>query len=496
METSHDLVGLPLYRCDDARAIDAAAIAGGTPAFELMTRAGTAAFACLRQRWPHGQRLGVLCGAGNNGGDGYVVARLARAVGMDVRLAALAPAGPEPAKRAAAEWVAAGGRIEAPDSLAWLGDCDVLIDALFGIGLSRGAVGEGARLIDAINASDVPVLALDVPSGLDADHGRAQGACVRATRTLSFITAKRGLYTGRARDWCGVLDVADLDVAATAFAQRAPCAQRFTPEALRRWLPPRARAAHKGAHGHVLAIGGDHGYAGAIRLCAEGALRVGAGLVSVGTRAEHVAAMLVARPEAMVQAVEDADALRAFAARADVLALGPGLGQSAWGRECWETALTLDRPLVLDADALNLLARAPRALSDAVLTPHPGEAARLLETSVAQIEADRFAAVEALAARYASVVVLKGAGTLVAGPRRLTAVIDAGNPGMASGGMGDVLTGVIAGLRAQGLDAFDAACAGALLHAAAGDAAAQEGGERGMLASDLFSYLRRGANPA
>ena len=495
MELRPTEFGLPLYRCEDARAIDAAAIAGGVAAFELMRRAGAAAFTLLQRQWPQARRICVVCGSGNNGGDGYVLARLARAVGMDVRVVALAPARPPEAQRAAAEWIDAGGRIESAAADMSLRDCDVLVDALFGIGLARAPEGEAARLTDAMNAAGVPILALDVPSGLDADRGQAPGVCVRATRTLSFIAAKRGLYTGGAREWCGIVEVDDLDVLPASFAAREPSALRLRPEALAHWLRPRARNAHKGAHGHVLAVGGDHGYAGAIRLCAEAALRVGAGLVSVATRADHVAAMLATRPEAMVRAAEDAAALQALAVRADVLALGPGLGQGTWGRECFDAAVTMDRPLVLDADALNLLACVPRPMSNAVLTPHPGEAARLLGTSVAQIEADRFASAQALAQRYDAVIVLKGAGTLVSAPGHRTAVIDAGNPGMASGGMGDVLTGVVAALRAQGLAAFDAACAGTLLHAAAGDVAAGEGGERGLLASDLFPYLRRLANP-
>jgi hydroxyethylthiazole kinase-like uncharacterized protein yjeF len=245
----------------------------------------------------------------------------------------------------------------------------------------------------------------------------------------------------------------------------------------------------------VLAVGGDHGYGGAIRLCAEAALRSGAGYVSVATRAEHVAALLAARPEAMVRAVEDAAALRASLVRSDVIALGPGLGKETWGRALAEAAFHADRPKVIDADGLNLLAASPRGIGDAILTPHPGEAARLLGTDVASIERDRYAAAQSIAARYRACVVLKGAGSIVAAPDRIPFVIDAGNPGMASAGMGDVLTGVIAALRAQGLSSFDAAVAGALLHAAAGDAAARRDGERGLLASDLFPHLRVLANP-
>lgn len=268
------------------------------------------------------------------------------------------------------------------------------------------------------------------------------------------------------------------------------------PDALPAWLPPRPRDSHKGANGHVLCIGGDHGSGGAIVLCAQAALRTGAGLASVATRAAHVPALLARQPEAMAHAVESADALAPLFARASIIAIGPGLGQGAWGRAMLAAALAASKPLVLDADALNLLAAAPRALpAGTILTPHPGEAARLLDSDIASVQGDRNAAALALLQRYGAVVVLKGAGTIVAAPGRIPRVVAAGNPGMATGGMGDLLTGVIAALRAQGLDAFDAASCGALLHAHAGDLAAREDGMRGLLPSDLLPWLHRCANP-
>lgn len=268
------------------------------------------------------------------------------------------------------------------------------------------------------------------------------------------------------------------------------------PDALPAWLPPRPRDSHKGANGHVLCIGGDHGSGGAIVLCAQAALHAGAGLASVATRAAHVPPLLARQPEAMAHAIESADALAPLFARATVIAIGPGLGQDAWGRAMLGAALAEAKPLVLDADALNLLAAAPRALpAGTILTPHPGEAARLLGTDVAAVQSDRNAAALALVQRHGVVVVLKGAGTLVVAPGRAPRIVAAGNPGMATGGMGDLLTGVVAALRAQGLDAFDAASCGALLHAHAGDLAAREGGMRGLLPSDLLPWLRRCANP-
>jgi ADP-dependent NAD(P)H-hydrate dehydratase / NAD(P)H-hydrate epimerase len=255
-------------------------------------------------------------------------------------------------------------------------------------------------------------------------------------------------------------------------------------------LPARARDAHKGDNGHVLAIGGDHGTAGAIRLCGEAALRTGAGLVSVATRAENLLALNAARAELMAHAVHGPQELQSLLERATVLAVGPGLGQSAWGHALWLTALDSGKPLVLDADGLNLLAREGRQFhTPAVMTPHPGEAARLLASTTAEIQKDRFAAARSLAKRYGAVVVLKGSGSLIADPDGRLDVCTWGNPGMATGGMGDLLTGVIAALMAQGCNAWQAACMGVGLHARAGDIAARDG-ERGLLASDLLQPLR------
>ncbi|MBP6626215.1 MAG: NAD(P)H-hydrate dehydratase [Arenimonas sp.] len=488
---------LPLYRPAQVRAMDERAMREfGLSAQELMARAGAAAWRLLRQRWPQAHTVGVACGPGNNGGDGYVLARLARAAGCKVQVVALPGQGPRtPEARAAlADWRAEGGSVLAFDG--HLPPADVWVDALFGTGLARPPVDAAQAIIERMNASRVPVLALDVPSGLDADTGHAPGASVRATVTLSFVAAKRGLYTGMARDLDGDVRLDRLDLPIGAFDDVPMAARLCLPGGLARWLAPRHANAHKGEHGHVLCIGGEEGMGGAVRLCAEGALRAGAGLASVATRRSGVAALVAARPEAMTHAVEDAGALVPLIARATVLAVGPGLGQGDWGRALFAAALASGKPLVLDADALNLLAERPQAVPQALLTPHPGEAARLLGCDRNAVQADRFGAVERLAQRYGCTVVLKGAGTLVAAPGETVAVIGAGNPGMATGGMGDVLSGVIAALIAQQLPPFQAAVAGALLHSAAGDAAAKVGGERGLLPSDLFEPLRRLANPA
>jgi NAD(P)H-hydrate epimerase len=310
----------------------------------------------------------VFCGPGNNGGDGLVLARLAREAGWQVRVGVLAGRGTPESNRAADEWRRSGGQTESIDA-GLLAEAELVIDALFGIGLTRAPEAEAAAAITAVNAAAVPVLALDVPSGLDADRGCAPGMAVRATHTISFIAHKCGLHTGRARAQCGPIELATLELNPATRCPPRPASMLLDAAQLAHWLPRRARDAHKGHHGHVLAIGGDHGLCGAIRLCAEAALRCGAGYVAVATRSEHVAALVGARPEALVSAVEDGGALQAALARSSVVAIGPGLGQGAWGRELFQVALQAGQPLVLDADALNLLAQAPRKLPDAILTP-------------------------------------------------------------------------------------------------------------------------------
>lgn len=497
-----------LFDAAGLRAIETAASAELGDPYALMRRAGEAAWRELLHHWPRAFHLLVVCGPGNNGGDGYVLATQALLSGRQaqvLRLPGHAPRG-ELAQRAAAAYAAAGGAVvefdDGQDKIE--AKAELIVDALFGIGLSRAPDAGSAALIEAINAHAAPVFALDAPSGVDADRGHAYPSAVFALRTLEFIAPKTGLRTGAALDHCGALSLACLDLPATLY--RIPeVAHGLRAEDLPRWLSPRRRDSHKGRNGRVLCIGGDHGHGGALLLCAQAALRSGAGLLDAATRQAHVAPMLARLPEAMPRAVEAADgrfdaaadeSLDDAIAAAGVIAIGPGLGQAGWGKQLFARALAAGRPLLLDADALNLLAAEPRAVpGDCILTPHPGEAARLLGSDSARVQADRFGAARALVERYRCVVVLKGAGTLVAAPAHGLRVIGAGNPGMAVGGMGDVLSGVIAALRAQGLEAFDAASAGALLHSAAGDDAARDGGERGLLPSDLMPWLRRRANP-
>jgi len=484
-----------LFDSAAARALDAQASAlAAEGGWDLMSQAGQVAWQCLLQHWPQAQRIGVVVGASHNGGCGLVLARHALQAGREVRVVALPGRPPSTAlaQRAASDFSAAGGSVIDFDGA--LPQADIWVDALFGLGFDRAPEGSAQALIVALTTQAAPVLALDVPSGVDADRGAVPGVAVRAALTLQFIVAHRGLYTGDALDHCGQKHLAPLQVPAAAWQGVAPAAEHWTQARLPALLPPRRANTHKGESGHVLCVGGNHGSGGAIAMAAEAALRAGAGLLSLGTRRDHVGPLLARLPEAMTHALEDSDALPALLDKAKVVAIGPGLGQDEWARALFARVLASPRPLVLDADALNLLAQDPRALPAAILTPHPGEAARLLGCSTADVQSDRYTAAQALAERFHAVVVLKGAGSIVAAPGQRPRLIAAGNPGMAVGGMGDLLTGIIASLRAQGLAAFDAAAAGALLHALAGDRAAADGA-RGLLPTDLLAPLRRLANP-
>lgn len=483
-----------LYTVAQLRELDARAIAGGVPAEELMRRAGLGAWQVASTQWPGAKRVLVLCGAGNNAGDGYVVAARARAEGREVRLLTLGDSTRLGAAAAAMrkQYLDAGGKEERyADALP---ESDLIVDALIGIGLDRPLQAEWLKAVQAVNAASVPVLSLDIPSGLNADDGHEMGAAVRADVTVTFIALKAGLLTGAGPECTGLLRFDDLRLPATLSQGLKPRALRMRSAGMReRSLPRRARNAHKNDYGNVLVVGGDHGTGGAVRLAAEAALRCGAGLVSVATRASHVSGLLAGLPEAMVQGVENTDQLAPLLARASVVAIGPGLGRGDWGRMLLKQVLTAHVPLVVDADALNLLAEAAHKHGRWILTPHPGEAGRLLGMDTATVQRERYACAERIAERFDAVAVLKGAGTLVAASGEATAVCTAGNPGMAAPGMGDVLTGVIAALVAQGLPLSAAAQLGVYVHAAAGDLAARQG-ERGLMARDLMEPLRNLVN--
>ncbi|HSG62666.1 MAG TPA: NAD(P)H-hydrate dehydratase, partial [Pseudomonadales bacterium] len=416
----------------------------------------------------------VVCGAGNNAGDGYVLARLAHADGK--RVAVINMFNPEKLKGDAAtayrDLLSTGITATAYSSAAFAG-IDVIVDALFGTGLDRDIAGECCDLITAINCSEAGVLSIDIPSGLNGDTGKSVNYVVHADVSCTFIGLKRGMFTGDGLAVSGEILFDNLGVPEAVYQSIGkPVATRLNLDNLSDVLKPRQRNSHKGHFGHVLVVGGDTGYLGAARMAAEAAARVGAGLVSIATRQSHACMLSTIRPEIMAHGVETLDELMPLIRRATVIAIGPGLGQSEWAKLLFARVLESDLPLVLDADALNLLAAEDHALQNWVITPHPGEAARLLRTDSKTIQADRYQAINLLHEKYHGPVVLKGCGSLIADNQGDVFICDAGNPGMSSGGMGDVLTGVIAGLIAQGIEINQATKLGVCLHARAADRAA------------------------
>ena len=481
----------PLYTTAQVRELDRLAIEeAGIPGYTLMTRAGEACWTVLRAQWPAARSLAVFCGAGNNGGDGFVIGRLALEAGWQVQLFQLGDAArmPSDAQQARDAFLSAGGEVQAFTGNTAI-EAEVIVDALLGTGVDRPLQGLWRSAIEMMTAATVPVLAVDVPSGLQADTGTVAGVAIHADQTVTFIGRKAGLYTGAAADHCGNITFADLGVPADILKRVPVAASLLRQPPLGQLASPRLRNSHKGQYGHVLVIGGDHGMAGAARLAGEAALRSGAGMVSLATRPEHAALLAAACPELMCHGVDTARALKTLLKSADVLLIGPGLGRTAWAQSLLSAVLETSQSRVIDADALNCMAGQAQPFDRQVLTPHPGEAARLLDQTVAEVQSDRFAAARAIARQYGGTTVLKGAGTLIQPAEGAPVVCAAGNPGLATAGSGDVLAGVIAALIAQGLDVEAAAVAGVCVHACAGDIAANEG-ERGLMARDVIAALR------
>nr|WP_136850874.1 NAD(P)H-hydrate dehydratase [Ferrimonas sediminicola]TKB51375.1 NAD(P)H-hydrate dehydratase [Ferrimonas sediminicola] len=467
----------------------------GVLMWSLMEEAGQRAWQLFRERWPEAKEVAVVCGRGNNAGDAYVLARNALAEGMAVRVLQIQPERllKGDAKIAQQQFLDAGGRIEVAEACR-LADATHIVDGLLGTGFEGELRPEFLEMINAINGSDAKVLALDLPSGLNGDNGYVAEAVVEADVTLTFVGVKQGLLTGMAVGCCGDIVLAPLAIG-DAMATQVRCdAAKISYADYVHYLGPRKPDSHKGDHGRIAVIGGNHGMPGAVRLASEAALRSGAGLVSIISRYENLPLIQAGRPELMLWGSDIADMeVYQRVSWGQVVLCGPGLGSGDWAYHMWRVALNSERPLVMDADALNLLAKNPQKRDNWVLTPHPGEAARLLGVETVEVQRDRFKAVRELQDRYGGVVLLKGAGTLIYdGDSMLVAPV--GNPGLATGGSGDVLSGIIASLLAQGLPLLDAAACGVCLHGEAADMAA-EGGQRGMLASDLMPYVRQLVNP-
>ena len=485
-----------LYRAEQVRALDNIAIKEhGIPGFTLMRRAAKAAFEVLLKCYPETEKITVFCGTGNNGGDGYAMASIAKQQGIDVEVIQCGDAekisGDALQARCLAEQDGAIITPYQPDTVIQLG---IIIDAILGTGLAGDVRGDAAVVIDTINAAEMPVLSIDIPSGLCSDSGRVLGKTVYADHTVSFIGLKQGLFTAAGPGYTGIVHFDDLSVPADVFSRFAASSEKLALGTLKASWEPRKATAHKGKFGHVMVTGGDSGMAGAAAMASQAALRVGAGLTSCATRPEHIPAIISRCPEVMVHGVTSGQELEFLLDMPSVIVIGPGLGQRPWGEQLLQKVLIQDCPLVVDADALNIIAAGKLgnrvSRENWILTPHPGEAARLLGCSTTEIEQDRFFAVTTLQEKYGGAVILKGAGTLIAdSDHSIPALCAYGNPGMATGGMGDILSGVLGGLMAQGHTPSQAARLGVCLHASAGDLAAADG-VRGMAATDLIQHLR------
>ena len=479
-----------IYSREQVRELDRIAIDDfNIPSFSLMQRAAESAFNEIRSVWPKANHIIVLAGTGNNGGDGYLVACLGLAAGLKVEVIQVGDH----------KTLQGDARIAHDNFLEENGcctvfknqpfqNCDVLVYALLGTGLSRQVEGDYEVAIKLANQHAAPTLSIDIPSGLDANNGVPLGVAIRAHTTVTFVGLKLGLFTAAGREYSGKIIFNHLQIPNEVYQSMSSICQSIQLRDLHEKLGARSAAAHKGDFGHVLVIGGNAGMAGSVMLAAEAAARVGSGLVSVATLPKHAKGATLSCREIMVHGVHTAKELSVLLRHATVVAIGPGLGHDAWAKELFSRVLDFKIPLVVDADALNLLANDTLHKASWVLTPHPGEAAQLLKSSSWAIQENRLRSVKTLQEQYGGVVVLKGSGSLVADEKSVS-ICSAGNPGMATGGMGDVLTGVIAGLIAQGLTHYDAARFGVQLHAQSADMAAKDG-MRGMLASDLFVPLR------
>jgi NAD(P)H-hydrate epimerase len=503
---------LPVFTAAEMRALDARAIRElGIPGPLLMDNAGTGA-AALIARWLapiRGKAVVVVCGKGNNGGDGFVVARRLKARGAAVRVFLVGRRAEVrgDAADALGRWRGRVEEVEEPSGLARaLGGADVIVDALLGTGVSGAARGPVAAAIEAINragAGGVPVVALDLPSGLDSDRGALLGPTVKAWRTVTFAGLKRSLLLAPAAAQAGAVEIGDIGVSAEA-ARRGITTWRLEIADVRPSFPPRDPDAHKGRFGHLLVVAGSLGKTGAAVLAGRAALRSGVGLCTLAAPASQQPIVAAQAPEYMTEALpetaaqslalEAKDRLRELARRMDAVALGPGLSLDPEAQELARVLIReLQRPMVVDADALSALAGHLDLLRHAagprVLTPHPGEMARMLGTTIEAVQADRIELARTFAREHGVAIALKGAHTVIGGPDGHVTINPTGNPGMAKGGSGDVLTGIVGALLAREIEPAAALRAGCYLHGLAGDVAARERGEYAMLASDIIESL-------
>jgi NAD(P)H-hydrate epimerase len=472
-----------LYTPESVYQLDKAAVSvDGFAEIELMQRAGRSVWRALLARWPAVEKITVFAGSGNNGGDAFVVALCAREQGVDVQLLIQGDLSrqSDTSRHFTELWQQGGGSFEQWQGQAIAGE--IIVDGLLGIGLQRELNAEWQDLINRINRHESPRVAIDIPSGLNGLTGNPQPVAVSAELSVTFIGAKTGQYLADGPDYCGELIFEDLGVSASA---RAGVAAALEVVDSCRLPAPRKKNTHKNHYGNLLIIGGDQGMSGAVTLAARAALRSGAGLVTALVHPE-CRANLAAFPEIMVLGW---DALEAKLPQANVVVVGPGLGDSEQANSMLKRLQKLSLPMVVDAGALKSDFLGEMKSKQCVITPHPGEAAGLLQSSTAEVQADRLAASAELANRFHASCVLKGSGTLIAQAREHSAINVHGNAGMASAGMGDVLSGIIGALIGQGLTAFEAARSGVFIHALCAECFSAEQDQIGLIASDIVERI-------
>jgi len=502
---------IPVLDCREMRAADRSAIAGGTPSLELMENAATALAEEITGAYSGWRRVLVACGPGNNGGDGLAAARLLAQRGLAVSIFTLS----DPAcYRGDAAGNAARARATGLELKPLIGPgaraafarelsaADGVVDALFGTGLSRGLSGPAAQAVSTINSAGRPVVAADLPSGLSGDSGELLGPCVVATRTVAFAAPKRCHVLFPARGRCGRVVVRDIGISQEILLRQKSRLMVTAPEDVSALLPPRPADSHKASFGRLGIVAGSRGKAGAAVLTARGALRSGVGLVTVFCPVSIEATVVGALPETMTHALPEREGALAAEGAAEMIetlrdfdaaVVGPGLGTAHGTVMLLERLIASRVPLVCDADALNAFAKNPRAFSRrraaTILTPHPGEAGRLLGISSGEVQQDRLAAARALAHRTRAVVLLKGASSLVATREGRVTVNPTGTALMSTAGSGDVLAGSIGALLAGGMDPESATVVAAYLHGAAGERLAETLGDAGLLAGELADAL-------
>jgi|TARA_B100001250_G_scaffold392909_1_gene395146 NAD(P)H-hydrate epimerase len=489
-----------IYSSFVVREIDSHAISSmRTSSYSLMCRAGEAAQIIINTHYSEAKKIVIFCGDGNNGGDGFILASLLLKNNKNVIVISVGSKESlsEEANQALNLYITNGGVVKKFEKAAsYINEFepDLYVDAILGIGISRNISGFYLEAINFLNSSSIPIVSIDIPSGLNSDTGIPMKIAVKASITIVLIALKQGLFLANAADYVGKIKFDGLGVPLELYDIFRPSLRIMNLSSLPSILPMRSKSSYKGDNGTLLVVGGNENMGGAITLAAESALRSGVGMVKVATHIKNKDFILKRLPEVLCFGIETSNQLEDCLDDVDAIVLGPGLGNSSWSNNLYRIIINSKLPIILDADALNILARDKEKRDNWILTPHPGEASKLLDKNSKEIQCDRMSNVKKISDRFGGVVVLKGCNTLVMQDGESSpSVCTYGNSGMAVAGMGDVLAGIIGSLVAQNIKPIEAAIAGVMIHALAGDAESING-KKGMIPSDLMSHIRRIVN--